>query len=380
MSNINIEFLKNPTSIKLNEYDFTEKDCIIKLGMQLYNKKDEIILSFDNEQNQKYIENLNNKHNISMKNIETKLNIALSELDAQKQLHRKTMNDAVEMERTKYENQINSLNKQLLEWMERTNNTKEQIEMKYDEKYNTLLKEYQQLHSTLSAQNESKIKEMFEKNQEYMKEINTLRKELFDIQTINNNSSLKGKYSEEKVFNILNRHLPSAEIIDTHKESAKGDFIVKVQNVIMMVETKDYSKNVPKREIDKFYRDLDVNSEINCAVFISQQSGISKKENMEYENYNGKHIFFIHNFIQNDFLIAIVYNVFKQLLSAKNNFDFKEKNKFKQLNKYLKNIKKIMDKQLTRLKDDYVKQKELCENNIIELAKLCDFLSTDITV
>ena len=63
-----------------------------------------------------------------------------------------------------------------------------------------------------------------------------------------------------------------------------------------MVENKNYSKNVQKSEIDKFYRDLEreSNNDIQYAVFVSMNTGICNRDDFAFEVRNGKPIIFIH--------------------------------------------------------------------------------------
>ena len=51
---------------------------------------------------------------------------------------------------------------------------------------------------------------------------------------------------------------PSADIEDTHNIPHRGDFIMRLNEITMMIETKNYSRNVQKSEVDKFYRDARV--------------------------------------------------------------------------------------------------------------------------
>lgn len=108
------------------------------------------------------------------------------------------------------------------------------------------------------------------------------------------NSSLKGRISENLLFNIIQNLYPSAEIgyVGTTKES--GDIILnRKDKKTILFENKDYGITVGKTEIEKFYRDID-KQQCN-GVLISQKTGIVNKENYEIEIYNGKVLMFLHN-------------------------------------------------------------------------------------
>lgn len=53
----------------------------------------------------------------------------------------------------------------------------------------------------------------------------------------------------------------------THIGSS-GDFIVEFSNFSVLIEVKNYSSSVPKIEVDKFIRDVEV-KDVNAGIFIS---------------------------------------------------------------------------------------------------------------
>ena len=91
---------------------------------------------------------------------------------------------------------------------------------------------------------------------------------------------------------------PTYDIQDTHSQPGRGDFILNDGNEFtMMIENKNYRRNVQKSEIDKFYRDIDnpANNDIKCALFISLSSGIATKNDFQFEIRNMIPIIFLHN-------------------------------------------------------------------------------------
>lgn len=114
---------------------------------------------------------------------------------------------------------------------------------------------------------------------------------------INNlsNSSKKGKIGETKLFSILTTLYPSGEVINSTTTGEKsGDFFLKRKNKADIIfENKDYSTNVGIGEIEKFIRDLDIHK---ChGVFLSQQTGITSKENYEIDIHKNKILVYLHN-------------------------------------------------------------------------------------
>ena len=52
------------------------------------------------------------------------------------------------------------------------------------------------------------------------------------------NSSLKGKDGEGMVYSRLNMMFPTADVEDTHTIPHRGDFILRVEGMTVMIETK----------------------------------------------------------------------------------------------------------------------------------------------
>ena len=110
------------------------------------------------------------------------------------------------------------------------------------------------------------------------------------------NSSYKGSYGENNLEQILSNLYQSAEIVNTSKETAAGDFILKrttADYAPILFENKDYSRNVPIDEVKKFVRDTETQ---NChGIFLSQHSGITSKQNFQIETKGYNVLLYIHN-------------------------------------------------------------------------------------
>ena len=108
------------------------------------------------------------------------------------------------------------------------------------------------------------------------------------------NSSNKGADGENKLESILNQLFPTADVQNTTGMSKSGDFIVNQPDKHpIMFENKDYANNVPICEVEKFIRDID---NLNMhGIFLSQNSGISRKDDFHIDIYNNKIIIFVHH-------------------------------------------------------------------------------------
>ena len=105
----------------------------------------------------------------------------------------------------------------------------------------------------------------------------------------------KGKQSEDMLARLLCELYPTAAVKNTTAVTASGDFMLVRGGTFpkIMVENKNYQRNVEQEEVDKFLRDAAVQ---RCsAVMISQFSGIVSKPNFFVEVNDGNVLVYLHN-------------------------------------------------------------------------------------
>jgi hypothetical protein len=155
-------------------------------------------------------------------------------------------------------------------------------------------------HSKIEQTCADRVRETAER---YEARLTTLQDRCDSLSVLRHNSTLKGQRGEEYVLAELNRLLPKAEVEDTHRTPGRGDFIVRDGDLVVMVETKSYQQNVKKCELDKFYRDLDDpgNEDVQCALFLSLDSGIAQRADFSFEARSPRSIpiLFLHNVREN---------------------------------------------------------------------------------
>lgn len=170
---------------------------------------------------------------------------------------------------------------------------------------------------------EKHMTDISRREKDHEAKMDALRKEMAEMQStyesrLNRsiNSTLKGADGEEVVLGKLNMMFPTADIEDTHAQPHRGDFILRYDGITIMIETKNYSRNVQKAEIDKFYRDIDnpANSDLQGAIFVSMVTGICNKEDFQFEVRNGIPVLFMHNLCQNYEAMLIAIKFFKLVL------------------------------------------------------------------
>lgn len=109
------------------------------------------------------------------------------------------------------------------------------------------------------------------------------------------NSSKKGKMSENLLSNVLAEVYPLAEIEDVGKTKETGDIIMLRKNKPkILIENKDWTRAIVNAEVQKFVRDVEIQK---ChGLFLSQNVGICSKDNYEIEILEGNLVtVYIHN-------------------------------------------------------------------------------------
>ena len=264
-----------------------------------------------------------NKHN-SVEHIDKKLKVDL--LDQIKILFDTNMNKKMESSLNEFERSLKKDWQETIKQLDRTDSPKNiidnfnsSLQNKCDSLQNFILTCHQQTKDTTSSHTETL----------------NLVKEHFDRQK---NSTNKGADSEDKVLNGLYSTFPDCQITKTTGIAKAGDFLIeRSNNTPIMIENKDYSRNVPKDEIEKFLRDIDHQG---CnGILISQTTGISRKKNYQIDIHNGHILVFIHclnyDFDKIRLAIETIDHLSQALINYSNN-----KNELKLSSETLKQINK----------------------------------------
>lgn len=122
---------------------------------------------------------------------------------------------------------------------------------------------------------------------------------------IHSNSSKRGKFGEDYLFNLINKHHPEILLNKTRFLPHHGDAVLAFPQRInnnwrfrVMLEIKNYTKNVDEAEIDKLKYDMNYTG-YRFAIITSLQSGFVNKHSLTYEQFKVKnkmkYIIFIPN-------------------------------------------------------------------------------------
>ena len=138
---------------------------------------------------------------------------------------------------------------------------------------------------------------------------NALLSEVKDVLKRMENSSSKGKISENIVLNILRGLFPSGEIEYVGSQKESGDIMIhRKDKQKILVENKCYeSKTVGSDQVKKFIHDVDTQ---NCSgLFLSQEGGIVNKHNFEINIHNRNVLLYVHNVNYDPAIIKIAVDI-----------------------------------------------------------------------
>ena len=136
-----------------------------------------------------------------------------------------------------------------------------------------------------------------------------LQSEVKDVLKRMENSSSKGKMSENIVLNILRGLFPSAEVEYVGSQKESGDIMIhRKDKQRILVENKCYeSRQVTSDQVKKFIHDIDIQ---NCSgLFLSQEGGIVNKDNFEINIHNRNVLLYIHNVNYDPEIIKIAIDI-----------------------------------------------------------------------
>jgi hypothetical protein len=163
----------------------------------------------------------------------------------------------------------------------------------FDNKYHSLLQTIQQpIFEILNNNEERIIKNITTLNDSTTKQ-QSVQDKMFNnlddfLNKYKNNSSSKGKYSENYLKKILEQ-IEGSEVIDTSKITSSGDLLLKrINKSNILFENKEYENTLPTSEVDKFI--YDCNKQKMHGIILSQSSGIALKKNYQIEIFDKKYI------------------------------------------------------------------------------------------
>jgi hypothetical protein len=204
-----------------------------------------------------------------------------------------------------------------------------------DEKFTKTLVNSQTMMNTLITSSEqrldtriSDIRTTTEQKFSEIKDISTLNNgsqsqlqtTISDLLKKMENSSSKGKISENLLYNIITPLYPTAEINSVGTTKETGDIMMyRKDKPTILVENKNYDKNVSGDEVKKFIRDIETQN--CCGIMLAQHSGIANKENYQIELYKKNVVIYLHNVEYDADKIKVAINIIDHFKSQITDID-----------------------------------------------------------
>jgi len=337
---IDFSLPNNPDTLKFLKLKQSDKIKAIALGIKFLTSGNHQLQSWDNTQWESRLEQIKQEKQEIILALEEKLN--LEEVKRQKLIktQKEELNSIIEGVRNRTESKYLSEIACLNDKMERLQN---QIHLQENEKtklYKTINDEFYSKILSKEQLWEAKTERI---RKEYEEKLEKERERTAACILTTKHSTIKGQAGEEFTQHELNRRFPTAEIEDTHKQSGRGDFILRENDFTMLIETKNYKKNVTKPEIEKFYRDMTINHDIQCGLFLSLKSGICNRDDLHLEVIDGKPIIFVHNCLKNMENIDFAVRIFKLVLNT-DSIDLSNKEVYEKIKNTIPMVKRYWNK------------------------------------
>jgi len=194
-----------------------------------------------------------------------------------------------------------------------------------------------------------------------------------------------GVIGESEMLNILQSGSWD-EVIVTNKKDHSGDFILKYKGKKYIIDVKNYSDNVPGKEVRKLAKDIDSNS-CDGGAIISLNSGIYNpninmlvKEKFHQITVSGKSILLLSNtsLLNQDFINSLLLSLYRESTSDNNtmvtdNCKREIVNSIRKMERELDSEKKSFQQKITRKQNDL----ENLKNTLKEIINGFDELSED---
>ena len=358
----------NEKNLKFKCLNSGDRNLIIHLGLQMYERGLKNVQLWNNDNWQSKLNNLEEKKdkeieilNDSLQQKQNKIQNLLEEQKEQLIIIRKEVEEQV---KSIYKTQIDDFKDKIKE-----------KEEKLSEERTKFWEVKKSFHEDLMKKIDSIRLEEEDKRNSLRNNYDTLlekeREKCLEFNRRQENSTLLGQDGESFTYHNLNMLFPKSEIIDTHKEKESGDFKLNYKNIPILLEVKNYSGNVLKKEIQKFYRDMNIQSQMKAGIFISLKSGISAREDFGIEVFEGKPIIFLTYVKNNMEKIKLAAKIIATIVSE--NIDLSNEEIMGGIKNLIPIVKRNFNTMKGQIERNYKKMKDITidqESNIIELLKI----------
>jgi len=359
-------------TLKFIKLSTDDKVKVVTLGMKFLNLGNQQMQMWDNSQWETRMSIIKAQKQADIDSLQDKLYQSNIKIQTIQQNHKEELESIIDGVRSRTESKFISEITSLKDDLERKGEKICKQEDHNNQLYQKISNEFYEKLETKDKVWEEKIDKMrtgYENKLEKEREITAA------CILTTKHSTIKGQAGENITYHELNRMFPIAEIEDTHKQTGRGDFIMKENDFTMLIETKNYAKNVTKPEIDKFYRDMSTNGDVQCGLFLSLKSGICNREDLQLEVIDGKPIIFIHHALKNMENIDFGVRIFKLILKT-NSIDLSDKEVYEKIKNTIPIIKRYWNKiklKIQKFEKDMTKCATEQETMVRDIFKILGF-------
>lgn len=184
------------------------------------------------------------------------------------------------------------------------------------------------------------------------------------------NSAQKGKHSEQVLVDILSENIPYGEFEPCGTQNHTGDIMFRRDHYPdILIENKEYSRPIPKKEIDKFQRDC--REQDVSGILCSRKTKIARKDSFAIEKFKGNYLIYLSNHDNDANKFDICIRFIDYLNSLETPHDIHDNisisnEKFEILSTGIKNFKNLLQKQSDDLIQDLESMKRKIKKNLEE--------------
>lgn len=357
----------NTNNKELKVLNTEDQNLVIHLGLKMFKRGLKDVQLWKNTTWEEKLESLEKSKNkeidILKENIKTKGEQMREMLVEQKEQLIVIKREVEGQTKCLYMDKISNLNSKI-----------EQLESKLDNEKSKAWEVKESFHQQLTEKmevlrfTEEEKRNSLRKNYEQLLEKE--REKYLTINKRNENSTLLGQDGETFTYHNLNMLFPKCEVVDTHDEKQCGDFKLVYNNLPLLLEVKNYSGNVLKKEITKFKRDMEFRSEMKGGIFISLKSGICAHSDFQMEVYDGRPVIFLTHVKDNMEKIKLAVKFIETVVKAK--IDLRNEELVGSLKKLIPSIKRkwnTLKSNVENFKNKMIRDILEQESNVIEIFK-----------
>jgi hypothetical protein len=194
--------------------------------------------------------------------------------------------------------------------------------------------------------------------------------------TFTNNSSKKGEITENILFNNLIKAFSNCEVLNTSQTPNSGDIMIRKENKPdILIDSKNFQNNVPKIDLEKFYRDCELN---NCSgILCNVNNGIANKDNFQVDIQDSRIYVYIanHEFDNTLFQLAvkIIYNIHEIIKKNKTNMIEIDKELFERIKIEFNFFLQTFKQHIATIKQNITSLEQLAMNQLEQFFKRSNF-------